>query len=101
MPSLQDGGGCFGALSTGFTRGYYQLAPPGQGQRNADDARTSLVRFPGPQVRGTGGTQPVAILKLLQTGSSQKQKARFLFGRRAFWFDSGSGCLHAWDRGAL
>jgi hypothetical protein len=30
MPSLQDGGAFMGMLSTGFTRGYYHPAPPGQ-----------------------------------------------------------------------
>jgi hypothetical protein len=31
MRSLQDGEAFFGMVSTGFTRGYYHAAPPGQG----------------------------------------------------------------------
>jgi hypothetical protein len=46
MPSLQDGEVFSGMVSTGFTRGYYHPAPPGQGACGVADARGARAGSP-------------------------------------------------------
>jgi hypothetical protein len=46
MRSLQDGEAFFGMASTGFTRGYYQPAPPGQGACGSRRHKRDMGRPP-------------------------------------------------------